>query len=77
MAGLEPWTSDVGCDQLCHSHYPIKPFLQHPIAKYFFLSFEISVTRWLDYFFNICPSATKIICPILKLDAKVGLNFAK
>ena len=36
-----------------------------------------SVTRWLDYFFNIWPFTTMKVCYFGKMFAKVGLKFCQ
>ena len=41
------------------------------------LAIVTSVTRWLNYLFNIWPSRTMKICPIVKIFAKVGSQFGQ
>ena len=50
----------------------------HNMGQFYTETVEGSVTRWLDYFFNIFPFTTMQICPnIIKLLQEQTPNFTK
>ena len=52
-------------------------YVQHHPCKYISAYDESSVTRWLNYLFNIWPFRTMKMCPIVKTFAKVGSQFCQ